>query len=94
MSEAPERIFVGRITANSLPTEPMKDAVWGYVRADIADHDRRQRDRLFEQLRRNRQGYANLLELDWITYEGHRQAITEVMIEIDAAIAECEENDA
>lgn len=45
---------------------------------------------MLAQLRRNRQGLTNLLELEWITHAGHRQAICEVILEIEAVIAGAE----
>lgn len=43
-------------------------------------------EKLMLQLQRNQQGLRNLLELDWITHEGHRQAILETIIEIDRTL--------
>ena len=54
-----------------------------YVRADIADD-------MLEQLKRNAQGLRNLLEFDWITNEGRREAVRQVISQVDAVIAEAE----
>ena len=43
-------------------------------------------DALVEQLKRNRQGLENLLEFHWIENPGHRQAIREVIIEINGVL--------
>lgn len=45
---------------------------------------------MLAQLKRTRQGQANLLDLGWISNPGHRESVREVIAEIDAEIAKAE----
>ena len=61
--------------------------------AAAAPETARQRDILLAQLKRNRQGYSNMLELDLVTRKSTWQSIREVIKEIDAVIVECKGGD-